>query len=428
MYGACTERCDAPCMRLIQALTATAVIAAVAGLPAGARAEPGRSASADLTTADLETLAAERQLPLLAMADDVDTVTVTDPRFSATAIDIETNSVVVYRVGGAPIGTTAAAYAAVPARNGARISYKPALLTDKQTRDAVESVTRARGELAATGIEVTAVTPEIGGPVTIGVADLTVATLSLATRFAAFGPGTVRVERKERGQAPSRQDDGPVLYAGGSRIKPAGGGGCSSGFSARHSTGRRYIITAFHCVNESDRRFWDGGDDYMGSADQTTPARDMALIGVNSDNYLYVGGYDSNAKKEVTQASAPRTGMVVCTSGSYSGAVCGGRVVGWTTVWTFHDDGRPYEKQVWLAEQVDHLGIVGHGDSGGPVVISNADQTTVVAVGVISHMEATNNPAACRGLPTTATRKCSYIVGFGDVATQAAAWGLSLTN
>jgi hypothetical protein len=420
--------------RAILSLTTTAILTfVVAGPPGWAQAAPVPAPAADLAT-----LAAQRQAPLMDMADDVDKVGAADAQFSLAAIDVETNTVVVYRVGGAPAARTAMAqrYTSVPARNGAKVIYRPALLTQRQSGAVVDAVSSAVGELAKSGIEVTQITPEVGGPVTIGVARLTPEAAALATRFATFGAGTVQVAEQAPPTLTSRQDDA-APYSGGAWIRGAGltdpRDGCSSGFSLRRpSDGVRFLTTAYHCVlRASDHRFWDGGNDYMG----TVPAalerrgRDLIAIQVNSDNKIWVGGYDATtAKKTVTRAASPRVGNIVCTSGAYSGALCNARVTGtaaFLATLDHHNDDIPYTFDVWIAQQLDGLTIVGEGDSGGPVII-NTDTTQVVALGSITGAPAGAHQVRCAGRDQD--RKCYDRMAFSDVAAQAAEWGLTLTN
>jgi hypothetical protein len=372
------------------------------------------------------------------MADDVDKMGAADAQFSLAAIDVEANTVVVYRVGGVPAVRTAMAqrYTSVPARNGAKVVYRTALLTQKQSAAVVDAVSGAVGELARSGIEVTQITPEAGGPITIGVARLTPEAAGLATRFATYGTGTVRVAEQAPPTLTSRRDDA-TPYSGGAWIRGAGltnpNAGCSSGFSLRRpSDGVRFLTTAYHCVQRaSDHRFWDGGNDYMG----TVPAalerrgRDLIAIQVNSDNKIWVGGYDATtAKKTVTRAASPRVGNIVCTSGAYSGALCNARVTGTAAFLgpqDHHNDDVPYTFHVWIAQQLDGRTIMGSGDSGGPVII-NTDTTQVVALGSITGAPIGARIVPCAGLDLG--RECYDRMAFSDVAAQAAEWGLTLTN
>lgn len=117
----------------------------------------------------------------------------------------------------------------------------------------------------------TQVTFDDSGTVTVGVAELTPAALALAARYHGDSDHAVRVEKHDPLHLlTGRQDDAPPYYAGG-RIRMAGGSGhwCTSGFAARSTVNRDYyLLTANHCVNLVDRRFWDGGGDFADVAGQ----------------------------------------------------------------------------------------------------------------------------------------------------------------
>ena len=217
-------------------------------------------------------------------------------------------------------------------------------------------------------------------------------------------------------------------------IKPGGRGGCSSGFSLRRpSDGVRFLTTAYHCIgNAADHQVSDGGDDYMGPIPGALEfrGRDLVAIQVNSDNFIWVGGYNAtSAKKEVTRAASPRVGNIICTSGAYSGALCNARVTRSLVPYAIDDHHDPdsdkrYTFHVWEAVQLNGTAIAGQGDSGGPVII-NTDTTQVVALGSVTG-GSTPDQVRCAG--RNPERHCSDVLYFSDVVAQAAYWGLSATN
>lgn len=226
---------------------------------------------------------------------------------------------------------------------------------------------------------------------------------------------------------------GAVIKAAGTPTK-----GCSSGFGAHSRTnGSDYVLTAEHCVNNADRRFWDGGNDYMGQVTNQLGQYDVAAIKVAEAPYSYVGSYTSGSGVAVDAVVRPSDFMymAVCTSGAFSGTQCNGAHISAYYHWGRWCTEAPgpacfSDLILWDTEQDSHdPALAGHGDSGGPVYINPVDTGgQYFAVGLIhgppsNHTSWTQQP--CRGI---AGPPCSNGISFSDVYTDAQDWNLSLTQ
>jgi hypothetical protein len=404
-----------------------AVVLALIAASGVVTARAGQVAASPATSGD-ETIA-QRQADLAPLARQLEAIGAHDPDFAMTGIDAASDTVVVYRRNGAD-GTTASAYQSLRSQAGGTVVVRPALLSAAQTKELMDSVWAARAKLAAAGIEVTQVTTEGPGPVAIGVASLTPAAQALATRYAVFGPGTVVVAQADPIQMASRQNDSAAYYGGGRIYRAGDGRGCSAAFGGHSSgNGADYLLTAYHCVWLNDRRFWDGGHDFMGSATALAGVDDAAAIKVSSDPLMWTGPWDSALPfvTRVTTVDAPRVDLRICTSGSYSGVRCTARVVGGGHFGLTDSNGNNYDAYLFYADHEQGGEIVGHGDSGGPVYYGYSAGTA--AVGIISaQMEGPGWTVPCVGDPDPGHRPCSRRVFFGDVAKVASLWDLDLTR
>jgi len=185
-------------------------------------------------------------------------------------------------------------------------------------------------------------------------------------------------------------------WYGGDRLSSSVGG-CTSGFEAIYN-GAPSMLTASHCGGVGTA-FSNGPSTsntyrFMGNSVYSNSGSDVAAIGVTSaTNTINVGSTTAPTQMGVSGWARPVVGEYLCQSGSYTGEVCGLRVV----------DTAQQQCVSWflfictsymgpLADVVNSAGsgsyAAGHGDSGGPVY-SRAG-STVVAKGLV-HGQLTDN-------------------------------------
>jgi hypothetical protein len=177
--------------------------------------------------------------------------------------------------------------------------------------------------------------------------------------------------------------------------------GCSTGFAAVYN-GLPAMLTASHCGGVGTN-FWNGPTssntyNFMGSVTYSNSSTDVASIQVSSySTYINVGSNpQAPTQLNVTSWASPVVGQYLCQSGSYTGEVCGLRVV----------DTNQYVCQSWIlwwctsyqgpiADVINYLGpsyySAGHGDSGGPVYMRAGSYG--IAEGLV-HAVLTPNAAA----------------------------------
>jgi hypothetical protein len=207
----------------------------------------------------------------------------------------------------------------------------------------------------------------------------------------------------------TRQADYAPFW-GGARLINAGGGGCTSGFGVYHAvTGTRYIVTAAHCGsgfttptgNVVGNTAWNGFGYKI----------DAQLVSTGVGGRIYDGVWNDSSgyNKPVSGYAQTVVGQWVCTSGSYSGAVCGIRVS--NRGYTHTSDGHVVVSDE--AEQVNHSDAAGNGDSGGPVFsVTPADNYTHDTVVGTIVSGSTDTQVSCQGVPADAGRKCFWRIQF----------------
>jgi len=178
-------------------------------------------------------------------------------------------------------------------------------------------------------------------------------------------------------------------WYGGDRISSSVGG-CSTGFAATYNNAPA-MLTAAHCggVGTSFNNGPRSNNTYafMGNSVYSNAGTDVAAIGVGgASSYINVGSALSPSQLYVGSWATPVVGQYLCQSGSYTGEVCGLRVV---------DTGQSVCQSwfLWictswqgpLADVVNYLGsgsyAAGHGDSGGPVYLRSG--STGIAMGLV---------------------------------------------
>jgi hypothetical protein len=167
-------------------------------------------------------------------------------------------------------------------------------------------------------------------------------------------------------------------WFGGDRISSSSLS-CTTGFAATYN-GLPAMLTAAHCGGVGTS-FWNGptssnGWNFMGNVTYSNSGTDVASLQVSSySNSINVGSNpQSPTQLYISSWASPVVGQYLCQSGSFTGEVCGLRVV---------DTGQ-YVCQSWflwwctswqgpIADVINYLGpsyySAGHGDSGGPVFL-----------------------------------------------------------
>ena len=231
-------------------------------------------------------------------------------------------------------------------------------------------------------------------------------------------------------------------YWGGSYIhRRANGNSCSSAFGVTGLNGAAtYLLTAAHCgegtwgsalyrdANNNVQQIVYGDTIPAGRATDIdaqlilTPKIDGAGIYWGTYTNPPAGDPGSNDGVSVRGWTPNSTGNAFCLSGAFSGTVCPGadiRVTGTNITITYDPPSNGVSRVTALVQGQDvtgtrGIGIVGNGDSGGPVV-SPTNDGGVLARGVISGMA--TGPSfeqPCQGYVPPG-RVCSRVVFFADL-------------
>ena len=195
----------------------------------------------------------------------------------------------------------------------------------------------------------------------------------------------VRVVRGEPRKLTSRLSD-TSPYWGGARLNNPSQ--CTSAFGVRVG-GVSYLLTAGHC-GKMGSPFWNGDwTRFIGSTSHERDDHDLLMIrpnaGTSAGSRIYDGGVGAGEiDKAVAGWQHVTPGEWLCTSGSFSGAICGHRASNNFTV--AYCDFDAY--RVWgcfndLVDAFNGPRALQPGDSGGPV-FSLAPDNKVWAKGVIS--------------------------------------------
>lgn len=244
-------------------------------------------------------------------------------------------------------------------------------------------------------------------------------------------------------------------YWGGSYIhRRANGNSCTSAFGVTGLNGAAtYLLSAAHCgegawgsalyqdANGNVQQDVYGNTIPAGRATDIdaqlilTPALDGSSIYWGSNINPPAGDPGSNSGVPVRGWTPNSTGNAFCLSGSYSGTVCPGadiRITGTGMTITYDPPSNGVARVTNLVQGADvtgtrGIGIVGNGDSGGPVVSPTSDGG-VLARGIISGMATGSNfEQPCQGYVPT-NRRCSRIVYFADLQNAMARVGVRLNT
>jgi hypothetical protein len=225
------------------------------------------------------------------------------------------------------------------------------------------------------------------------------------------------------------------------------GADCSSGWPA-HSTASPttyYLITAAHCVyplsptptgNVWTTAPWTGIPALnIGTATNYDLTQDAGLINLDTNgsplggggNAIYTGLVDPAGTTGFGEMSAGVDGATpnmandsVCTSGAYSGEICGLTIVNTTATWVVsYADGTTVVLTGLQIENPNHTSAAGQGDSGGPVY-SYVNAGLVAARGTISAGDPPT-ATACTGVlyfannPNNPPRACFWRIFAPDI-------------
>jgi len=234
----------------------------------------------------------------------------------------------------------------------------------------------------------------------------------------------------------SRERDGSP-YRGGSRM----GESCSLGFSVgRLFEANRYLLTAGHCVSHTNNVAVETGaglalgtTSKAQSVDRGSLDRiDAVLVGSlncqsgpgsvcsglgSSQAQIYVGDVGINeGVRIVKNKTVAVPGMVVCTSGSFSGTRCDIQVEEIEVRQPFAFEAAEMRSLVRAVHR-SGLNTSGQGDSGGPVYTPRGITNEVNAAGTI--VGGSNDDAACTNIIWTSSggaRKCGRELFFLPIA------------
>ena len=301
---------------------------------------------------------------------------------AGASIDVAAGRVDLYRT------QPGAALPAGMARAGVTVDVHAARFSAGQLARAAESLKANRKVLGAKGVVVSAFSIPVTGAgldVTLlqpgatakgapRMLDRAAATATLKATLGNTVATTRTTSTTAKGKAYYsgwRFNDYPSWY-GGDRIAQ----GCTTGFPAVFN-GAMEMMTATHCggngtvFTNGPRSNWT--TTYMGTVISANTGTDVSVIDVaGSSNYINVGPAENSSVRAVGSWQSPVVGSYICQSGSYTGEVCGLRVVDTNqSVCTSYFLWICTAYMGPMADVVNYLGsgsyAAGHGDSGGPL-------------------------------------------------------------
>ena len=292
-----------------------------------------------------------------------------------------------------------------------------------ETRAAIDRISKIAGS-AADGLA--SLEPRFdGGGVRVSVTgDAPAAELTAAAGGVAVE--TVRVAGKQRPTAP-RYNDSPRYYAGGQWGVRNRSTFCSTGFGVLHG-GVSRLLSAGHCGYVGMEAVDGGGlqSDVMGNVIRKYTGLDSMIIDARSMGRMFDGNYYTTFYKPVVGTYDAVPGNLLCSSGAFSGTICGLTVLSYAeqirvesppgTVFTVY-----YAQRVRAANGP----VWGNGDSGGPVFGLASNPAQVLAVGIITSGVA-GTDTWCQGVPAAGTRACSQEGHYVRIQQILGHWGATL--
>jgi hypothetical protein len=145
------------------------------------------------------------------------------------------------------------------------------------------------------------------------------------------------------------------------------------------------------------------------------------LVNVTSSGgRIYTGGTGSGeTSTTIGGAAASVNGMVVCSSGSFTGTTCGITVTNPNAAILVQGN----VVDVVDAQAGTGVCISGPGDSGSPIYFPIGTSGSAFAVGIISAGDPSTHPATCKGIPRSG---CSSRVFYPAINAILAAQSVTL--
>lgn len=325
-----------------------------------------------------------RQAPLLEAAGlALKASRVAGSDIAGASIDVAAGRVDLYRT------KPAAALPAGMQRAGVTISVHAAKFSAAQLEQAAATLKASGRSLGDRGIAVSSVSipvtgagldvtllaapaKAVGAPRALAASEArTALNTVLGDTVATTKTSTLKWDTSSEYYSGPRFNDFAPWY-GGDRIAQ----GCTTGFPAVYN-GAMEMMTATHCggvgtVFTNGPRT-NGSTSYMGTVTSANSGTDVSVIDVaGSVNYINVGPAQNSSVRAVGSWQSPVVGSYICQSGSYTGEICGLRVVDTNqSVCTSYILWFCTAYMGPMADVVNYLGsgsyAAGHGDSGGPL-------------------------------------------------------------
>lgn len=347
-------------------------------------AKPGSTDSGlQLSSVDRERM--QRQKPLIAAADIIQAAVDEDTRANRlsgySSISLGESSVVLRWKGALPHAVEAAVE---QAREDVAVEVVGARHTNAQMQAKAAQVQQATKKLAD-GVRFAVSMPIEGDKVRVEVEGDVIT--KVKTGLAALDL-PVQVTYGDVPEPAGRLNDTAPYYGGGRIANNSSGDRCTSGFAVTHWSGGSYLVTAGHCgwpgaVFSNGLADTGNWSQRVGTASQEHVAYDLLLIPASSSGYVFNNrwGYSDSIMK-VNGWAHPYHNEYVCTSGSYTGEVCGVQV-DTSSAYSYcgYASYNAYEcySGMYRAYQRAGLRAAQGGDSGGPVYNYNRS-----AMGIIS--------------------------------------------
>jgi streptogrisin D len=356
---------------------------------------------------------------------------------SSLVVEPERNMLRLYWHGAVPAAVTQSIAAA--RGRGMAVAVRPAPYTEAQLQAEVDRISMLRlwTGTATSQRVMTAMPRPDGTGIVVGVGGLPAGTTPAQARrmvpaLDSTFPLTVEVGAPVEPAA--RWLDSPAYWGGGYMQRWVNNqvvNHCSNAFGVTGDNGAAsYLLTAAHCGEGQWRtgQIEAGGTIFQNIYGNTIPGRDLQRDGaaihtpagagaavfhgrsVNPNN----GDVGTNDALRVFGANGSVIGDIVCTSGSFSGTVCGARVTGTGPVVFDPPVNGVGRMPSMVNARHDSIAVAGNGDSGGPVYSIRTSDSRAVARGVISAIDLGGFLRPCQGW-VLAGRQCSLSVWYGDV-------------
>jgi hypothetical protein len=290
-------------------------------------------------------------------------------RFSGSEFRRRSRALVVQGVGAAP-GGVARAMAAAPSGLDVRweqVRYSRDALLRKA--EAIGRDPRVMSVLLEPDFDGLVVGLETSAPRTAVAAQQSLRTAQAGLRSRGDDSIAVRFTSPMPLSAAARPNDRAPFW-GGSRIAAAGGVACTSGFPAqRRANGDDVLVFANHCSSGRAGVVWRTIQQRRvvgrSTAIRSTRWDTQVLNGRSYGNAIFVGGIASNLGRRIVGPVATFSrGDRWCVSGSFSGELCGSRIINTNLLFRTRPGGPIMGPAVVLSRP--GVAVAGQGDSGSP--------------------------------------------------------------